>query len=187
MTSDGFSGNQRYLIAPVALLIVLGGTGAGWALERLAALAARAVPALREAVWGRGAPLAFVLGVAVVVGLVFAAPSFQRFAPNMRSLEYQADLADELPGLVQAAGGAEALKRCGNAYTGPFLVPVVAWNLHVHTQDVQLAPRAPAVVFRVKTTGRSRPVPSLGDVADNTTAATGARWRIVTECGSEGA
>ena len=34
MTSDGFSGNQRYLIAPVALLIVLGGAGAGWGLGR---------------------------------------------------------------------------------------------------------------------------------------------------------
>jgi hypothetical protein len=42
-------------------------------------------------------------------------------------------------------------------------------------------------VFRVKTTGRSRPVPSLADVGDETTAATGARWRIVTACGSPGA
>jgi hypothetical protein len=126
---------------------------------------------------------ALVLVAAAVIGVAFAAPSFQRFGPNMRSLEYQADLADEVPGLVAAAGGADALRRCGNAYTGPFLVPVVAWNLRVHTQDVQLAPQRPAVVFRVRTTGHSRPVPSLGDVGDETTAATGQRWRIVTACG----
>jgi hypothetical protein len=120
---------------------------------------------------------------AVAVGFVFAAPSFQRFAPNLRGLEYQAQLADELPGLIRDAGGAERLRACGKAYTGPFLVPVVAWNLHVHTQDVQLAPSRPAVVFRVKTTGRSRPVPSLRDVGDDTTVATSAKWRIVTACG----
>jgi hypothetical protein len=180
MTQDGFSGNQRYLIAPVALLIVLGGAGAGWGLERLIALAGRVVPALRV---GGHPARALVLVAAVAVGIGFAAPSFQRFAPSMRSLEYQADLADEVPGLVAAAGGADALKRCGNAYTGPFLVPVVAWNLHVHTRAVQLVPQRPAVVFRVKTTGHSRPVPSLGAVGDETTAATGQRWRIVTACG----
>ena len=32
MTSDGFSGSQRYLMAPVALLMVLGGAGIGWGL-----------------------------------------------------------------------------------------------------------------------------------------------------------
>jgi hypothetical protein len=186
MTSDGFSGNQRYLIAPVSLLIVLAGAGTGWALEQLLALGARAVPRLGGA-RGRTAPIVLVVAVAAAVGLAFAFPSFQRFAPSMRSLEYQADLADELPGLVRAAGGPDALKRCGNPYTGPFLVPVVAWNLHVHTQQVQLEPRRPAVVFRVKTTSRSRPVPSLRSVGDETTAATGARWRIVTACGSPGA
>jgi hypothetical protein len=132
-------------------------------------------------------PLALVLAAAAVVGLAFAAPSFQRFAPTMHSLEYQADLTDELPALVRAAGGADALKRCGNPYTGPFLVPVVAWNLRLHTNEVRLAPQRPAVVFRVKTTGRSRPVPSLAGVGDDVTAATGAHWRIVTACGSPGA
>jgi hypothetical protein len=181
MTQDGFSGNQRYLIAPVALFIVLGGAGAGWAatlaLERLRS------GATRPGVAGR----ALVLLAAVVAGLLFAFPSFDRFAPTMRSLEYQAKLADDLPGVVHDAGGAEALKRCGTPYTGAFLVPMVAWNLRLHTQDVKLAPQAPAVVFRVRTTSRSHPVPTLRDVGDETTLATGTRWRIVTACGSTGA
>ncbi|WCB95804.1 hypothetical protein DSM104299_04555 [Baekduia alba] len=185
MTSDGFSGNQRYLMAPVALLMVLGGAGIGWGLEQAFALLSRAVPAVRSV--GRRPAGATVLLVAVVVGVVFAAPSFQRFAPNMRGLHYQADLADELPGLVRDAGGADALKRCGQAFTGPFLVPVVAWNLNVHTQDIHLTPSTPAVVFRVKTTGHSRPAPTLRDVGDERTLATSGKWRIVAACGSRGA
>jgi hypothetical protein len=181
MTSDGFSGNQRYLIAPVALLIVLAGAGIGWALGQAVALLARGVPALRGR---RAVPTALALAAAAVTAFVYATPSFQRFEPNLRGLKYQAQLNDELPGLVRAACGAAALKACGDPYTGPFLVPVVAWNLRMHTKDVRLDPRAPAVVFRVKTTGRSRPVPSLRTVGDDVTAATGDKWRIVTACRS---
>jgi hypothetical protein len=173
MTQDGFSGNQRYLIAPVALLIVLGGTGAGWVLER-------AIAPLRRF----GAARATLVAAAVAVGVGFMVPSFANTMPNLRSLEYQADLADQLPGLIDAAGGADALKRCGTAYTGPFLVPVVAWNLRTHAKDVGLAPRTPAVVFRVKTTGHSRgAVPTLRAVGPGETLATSDKWRIVAACG----
>jgi hypothetical protein len=173
MTSDGFSGNQRYLIAPVALLIVLGGTGAGWlvhgALARLGSTGARA---------------AVVAVVAVAVGVGFTAPSFGRLEATFTGLKWQADLADQLPDLIQQAGGAEALKRCGNPYTGPFLVPVVAWNLHLHTQQVSLNPQRPAVVFRVKTTNYTRgATPSLRDVGAGRTLATSDKWRIVAACG----
>jgi hypothetical protein len=178
MTQDGFSGNQRYLIAPVALLMVLSGAGAGWLLER-------ALEVIRQGASRPGAVRhALVALAAIGVGFAFMAPSFQRFAPTMRSLEYQADLADEVPGVIAAAGGRDTLARCGVPYTGAFLVPLVAWNLHRHTQEVRLAPRAPAVVFRVRTTRRSRPVPTLRDVGDERTLATGERWRIVAACGN---
>jgi hypothetical protein len=180
MTSDGFSGNQRYLIAPAALLIVIGGAGAGWALEQLLALLHRAVPRVVPRHIGHVA----IVATALVVGAGFAGPSFHRFGPTMRNLEYQADLANELPGLIAQAGGADAVKRCGDPYTGPFLVPVVAWNLRVHTEQVQLAPQSPAVVFRVKTTEVAPPGPSLRDVGQAGTLATGTRWRILGACGS---
>jgi hypothetical protein len=185
MTSDGFSGNQRYLMGPVALLMVLGGAGIGWALQLLVDGVARYVPAVRSV--GRRPSLVVVVLASVVVGLVFAAPSFERFSPNLKGLKYQAQLADQLPGLIRTAGGAEKLKACGTPFTGPFLVPVVAWNLRMHTKDVRLTPQAPSVTFRVKTTARARPVPSLKDVGDTTTLATGSKWRIVASCGSPGA
>jgi hypothetical protein len=174
MTQDGFSGNQRYLIAPVALLIVLGGAGAGWivhqALARLGSLGARA---------------AAVAVVAVAVGVGFMVPSFQRLDRTFTGLKWQASLADQLPDLIDRAGGADALKRCGDPYTGPFLVPVVAWNLRLHTKQVQLTPRRPAVVFRVKTTEFTRGAsPTLRGIGDaGRTLATSDKWRIVAACG----
>lgn len=174
MTQDGFSGNQRYLIAPVALLIVLGATGAGWLVH--GALARIGTAGTRAAV---------VAAVAVVAGAGFMVPSFQRLGPTFTGLKWQADLADQLPGLVAQAGGADALKRCGDPYTGPFLVPVVAWNLHLHTRQVQLDPKVPAVVFRVKTTEFTRgAAPSLRGVgAAGRTLASSDKWRIVAACG----
>jgi hypothetical protein len=181
MTSDGFSGNQRYLIAPIALIVVLGGAGAGWALTQAVALLRRVVPAAVPRHVGH----AVVLTAAVTVGILFAAPTAKDFHPTMDSLKYQADLANELPDLVRDAGGAAALKRCGDPYTGAFLVPVVAWYLHVHTQAVQLKPTVPAVVFRVKTTMGSHAVPTLRNIAGGgRTLATGQSWRIVGACGS---
>ena len=73
--------------------------------------------------------------------------------------------------VVAGAGGAEVgaararcassarLRACGHAYTGPFLVPAVAWQLHVHTNEVDLVPERPAVVFRVHTNHGGRAAP----------------------------
>lgn len=169
MTADGgFSGNQRYLIPPVALAIVAAGAGAGWGVARLTARAghARALTAI----------------AAALLGAAFLAPSLSSVGRTTDSIRYQAQLADSLPGLVEQAGGAERLRACGTPYTGPFLVPVVAWNLGVHTSAVALAPERPGVVFRVKTLTRSRPTPSLRGLSDIATLALNDRWRIVAAC-----
>jgi hypothetical protein len=172
MTQDGFSGNQRYLVTPVALLLVLAGAGAGWLLTSVARAGVRA-------------PVAATVLAGAACAAAFVIPNIQPLSPTLRSLEYQADLLDQLPALVRDAGGAAALRRCGDAYTGPFLVPAVAWNLRVHTSAVQLEPRAPAVVFREHARPGARPGPSLRglDGANNLqTAAIGRDWRIVTAC-----
>jgi hypothetical protein len=178
MTSDGFSGNQRYLMAPLGLLIVVAGAGAGWLLGQAAHL-----------VWRNGArppsvPRAVLAAGALLVAIGFSAPSYANFAPALRSVHYQADLINELPGLVERAGGAAALRRCGPSATGPFLVPAVAWSLRVHTQEVLLEAQTPGVVFRERTRPTARSVPSLRGLAPQHTLAVGDNWRIVSSCPS---
>jgi hypothetical protein len=163
MTERGFSGNQRYLIVPVALVIVLGAAGVVWAVR---------------AVW-RAAP-GFAVGVALAAA--FALPDAHALPEVYRGNEYQANLVRDLERLVEDAGGAERLKRCGHAFTGAFLVPQVAWRLHVHIQDVDLSPEPPATVFHVKTTEADRwYAPGLRAGAPHVVARRGA-WILSTEC-----
>jgi hypothetical protein len=173
MTSDGFSGNVRYLIMPAALVCLAAGVGAGWAVR--AVLGARISAAL---------PLEVALGALVVFAFVW--PARDALRADRDSIVYQARLNDALPGLVARAGGAARLRACGDVYTGPFQVPVVAWNLHVHTTLVESTPAIrPAVVFRAKSTPPERPGPSLrslGDPSDVRTLATAPGWRIVAVC-----
>src|SRR3954471_4149055 len=173
MTSDGFSGNVRYLVMPAALGCLAAGVGVGW---------------LARAGFGRriAGTSAAALAVSAVVGLGFAAPALHRVPTDIRAVTYQARLNDRVGGLVARAGGSQRLKACGDVYTGPFQVPVVAWHMHMHTRLVSsLAPARPAVVFRVRPDPSPRIVPSLrsiGDATDQRTLAVAPDWRIVAVC-----
>ncbi|MDP9345510.1 MAG: hypothetical protein M3P44_07275, partial [Actinomycetota bacterium] len=134
MTNDGFSGNARYLIMPAAIVCVLGGLGLGWLIAALARLRLAAGP---------GA-IALVVLAALAVGV----PAAADLPDAIDSIGYQSRLTDGVGPVIERAGGPAALRRCGDAYTGPFQVPVVAWHLRVHTSAVNLHPAGPAVVFR---------------------------------------
>lgn len=166
MTANGYSGNQRYLIVPAALVIVLAAVGAGRVLAMLG-------------------PRSAIAGAALAAALVaaFAIPPANRLERVLSGTTYQARLIDELGPLVATAGGAAKLRACGHAYSGAYLVPAVAWHLRVHTNDVGFQPAGPpAVVFRSQTTRSSSPVPPLGVLSSAHTIATGSRWRIVGTC-----
>jgi hypothetical protein len=167
MTAHGFSGNQRYLIVPAVLAIVLGAVGVGWAIE-LTTATSRAV----------------TIAAAAVAACLFALPSVGRFGDVTRELRYQGELVSNLSDAVDDAGGAARLRACGRPYTGPFLVPAVAWQLHVHTSVVGLAPRPPAVVFRARATGAAPAQPTLRGLGDarQRTLGSAAGWRIVGAC-----
>lgn len=164
MTSrGGFSGNNRYLIPAVSIFIVLAGTGFGWAAQLL--------------------PTRAAIGVAVVLVVAVSWVGAGRLDKTLAAIEYQSNLVNALPGLVERAGGAEKLRACGDPYTGPFLVPAVAWYMEVHTLDVGLKPKAPAVVFRERTDNgvRRKVVPPMYEVkGHNLALAPG--WRVVGEC-----
>src|SRR3954469_9369647 len=123
MTSDGFSGNIRYLVMPAAVACLVAGAGVGW---------------LARGAFGRrvAGTSAAALAVAAVVGAGFAAPAVHRIPTDIEAVTYQARLNDRVGGLVARAGGAERIKACGDVYTGPFQVPLLAWHLHVHTSLV---------------------------------------------------
>ena len=46
-----------------------------------------------------------------------------------------------MPDAIAAAGGADAVLRCGSPRTGPFETQLLAWHLHVHPREVGLTPR----------------------------------------------
>jgi hypothetical protein len=172
MTSDGFSGNIRYLIMPAAALWVVAGAGVGWLTRGV--LDDDAV---------RGGPLA--VGLAVVAAIFFTVPTWQTLPIDRIALEYQARLVDAVGPLVARAGGPERLLACGEPYTGPFQVPVVAWHLRVHTGRVTMEPRRPAVVFRARSNPSARPGPGLdaiGGASAVTTLATAPNWQVVGAC-----
>ena len=170
MTANGFSGNQRYLVMPVTLAVVVGAVGVGWLARAWGDLAAR----------GRGLTVA----AAALVAVAFTVPSWGGTAVMFESLEYQGRLHDDLELVVADAGGAAAVRDCGQASTGAFLVPAVAWHLRVHAQDVGLTPTRPGVVFRVRTNPISSAVPPLGDFALGPARTLAARenWRLLGAC-----
>jgi hypothetical protein len=173
MTSDGFSGNIRYLVMPAAIACLASGVGVGWL--------ARAVLGRRVAGTGSAA-----LALGAVVGIAFAAPAATGVPADVDAVTYQARLNDNVAGLVARAGGAARLRACGDIYTGPFQVPVVAWNVHLHTTQISsLVPHRPAVLFRVRSNPASRPGPTmrtLGNLSDVDTLSVAPGWRVVAAC-----
>ena len=173
MTSDGFSGNFRYLIMPAALVCLAAGVGVGWAIRAL--LGARVAGFT---------PVGLVLGA--LIAFVFFWPARDGLRADHDSVVYQARLADRVSGLVARAGGAARLRACGDVYTGPFQVPLVAWYMHVHVTQVESTPAIrPAVVFRTKSIPNSVTTPTLrglGDPTDLRTLSVAPTWRIVAVC-----
>ena len=140
MTSNGFSGNSRYLMPPAALLTVLGAAGIVWLLRWMAGRRSSQASA------------AVVAAAAAALAVAFAYQDAGDRPEQVTGAEYQAEMIDGLGPLVERAGGAEFLRSCGHAYTNPFVVPQVAWHLGVHSQQVDLDPdeERPAVVFHVR-------------------------------------
>jgi hypothetical protein len=170
MTVRGFSGNSRYLMVPAALLIVIGAVGAAWVLHALVPRAGTAV----------------AVAATAVLAVLFVAPEADRFAPTLQEIEYQSDLYHDLGVLIDRAGGAEHLRSCGHAYTGPFLVPQVAWRLNVHAKDVDLRPRGgPAVIFHVRHTKRGFVAPPYPRARPNLLGREG-HWALTADCEARG-
>jgi hypothetical protein len=173
MTQLGFSGNDRYLILGAGLVEIAGGVGWGWAALELS----RALPKLLGRVGAApGRLLTNLAGwsIAAVVAVVFLLfPTWLGGLVHLRkvhrALVYQAHLRTDMARAVQEAGGASKVKSCGSVMTEGFQVPMLAWQLGVHTLQIEAPPAGgappppPNVIFRTRAQSNATPLPLLSD------------------------
>jgi hypothetical protein len=134
-TQGGFSGNRRYLVLGTACLAIAGGVAWGWLARAAAALLRRRTVHV----------LTVPLGVAVAIGLFLAVPPWiardvVSLPRTHRALVYQAHLREDLAAAIHQSGGAAALLRCGAVMTEGYQVPMVAYQLGVHTLRIEAPP-----------------------------------------------
>jgi hypothetical protein len=112
----GFTGNIRYVTLPAALVCLLGGVG-------LPPLVGTLAPRWRQIA-------AFPAGLAVAASLGIVAWSGVRLARDEREFGTGLDHA------IAAAGGAAAVRACGQVATGKFERQNVAYELHLPSAEV---------------------------------------------------
>ncbi len=156
MTQAGFSGNDRYLVLGSALISIAGGVGWAWGAATAVTLARRWIAPVR-----RHLSLATGVAVGIAAAVLIAAPPW--IGPSIidvpathRALVYQAQLRTDMTRAVQAAGGRSRILSCGTVMTEGFQVPMLAWNLDVHTDRIQASPSEagtgtpPNVIFQTR-------------------------------------
>jgi hypothetical protein len=111
LTQIGFSGSDRYLTAPLALLIVSGAVGWGLALRRprIAVAAVALTVALSVVAFGRGPHL----------------------GAQLDGARLQGRIRGDLTAAVAHVGGSSRLLVCGTVQSNPSEGPLVAWTLGV--------------------------------------------------------
>lgn len=144
----GFSGEPRYALPGMAVVAISGAVGLVVAVRPPAGRAAAAASA--AAVRGRRGGLVVSTAVAAALVALALAPRLDGAAAIAPAQAHQWELARDLADAVRAAGGADAVLRCGAPYVGPLRGPLMAYELGVEKRSVEpdLAPAAPAVVFR---------------------------------------
>jgi hypothetical protein len=190
LTQAGFSGNDRYLVLGSALISIAGGVGWGWGAATAVSLAARASGAIRRHLaWATA--LAVVLAVAILIGTPpWIGPSIIDVPATHRALVYQAHLRTDMTRAVQAAGGRSRILACGTIMTEGFQVPMLAWNLDVHTGRIEASPAEagqgtpPNVVFqtRAQRSAHLLPIVRAWETAHYTRVTNMRTFRVYAQC-----
>lgn len=175
MTEAGFAGNQRYLIVTTAVVSVLGGMGVVLVLEAVRRLGGRVLGPARA--W---APVALALLAGVGVALPTVVAKANNFGRVTGGLEHEAYLWHDLKGLIEEAGGKEAILACAKVWSGPFQTQMVGYELGIHGLDVGwFEPPAPGALFRTRTVPDGPLVTTPNDDRYRLVAARG-KWRLLT-------
>ena len=161
----GFSGEPRYALPGMALVAVSGAVG----------LATAGRPPARPLA---GLALVAVLGLVAVT----AAPRLDAVAGLPAAQAYQLELGNDLADAIDAAGGRDALLRCGQPYVGPLRGPLAAYRLDLpkHAVEPDLTPSAPGVVLSSRL---HRGAPRLPATPPAFAAVVRTdRWRVLRAC-----
>lgn len=143
MTEAGFAGNLRYVALPAALVCVL--AGAGWAAV------------------ARHGPVPAVLCLLAVAP--FAPGLAVEMRDDFRSMRSEATFEGSLVSAIDAAGGRARVNSCGGVFTGRFQVPVLAWHLGRHIEEVEIFAFPPGYTVAGRFTPLSRD-PRFAKVAE---------------------
>jgi hypothetical protein len=168
LTTRGFSGNERYLIPPVALVLVAASAGFGRLLMRIP------LPV--------GSALIAVLGLAIAVSAIDDVPR------EMRAATYESRLIDDLPRAIERAGGVDAINACADVSTHKFMVPQAAWYLRRHLEEIGMVPVGPTqVVLRLRLQEHGGWTPTVKHIPGLATRSQTPYWWIVARCDAAGA
>ena len=161
----GFSGEPRYALPGMALIAISGAVG----------LVSAGRPPTRP-------PTALLL--AAVLGLVAlaAVPRIENVVKLRDAQAYQWQLSTDLADAIDAAGGRDAVLRCGTAFVGPHRGPLMAYQLDVPKQTVEpdLPPEPPGTVFRSRRAASVRVEPETIRGFDPLTRTK--RWQVAQAC-----
>jgi hypothetical protein len=163
LTQAGFSGNDRYLVLGSALVSIAGGVGWGWGAAALARLLRRRVQLATAAVVGTAVAIAVIVATPPWIG-----PSIVDLPATHRALVYQAHLRQDMTRAVKLVG-AKRILACGSVMTEGFQVPMLAWNLDVHTARIAASPASvsrpglpPNLVFQTRAQRNAHLLPVIG-------------------------
>jgi hypothetical protein len=176
MTTAGYAGNPRYLVAAAAVGAALAGVGVVEAARRVS----RVHLGIRDEPGAPRARLAAALGAAVLVVAVLAVTAGDLRA-QLRELDSRAAASGAFEGVLARAGGKDALERCSRIRTSSRARSLVAWRLDLPLRDLDARPERPAVVLRAKWFyGQGlEPGPQPG----YRTLVTSPYWQVVASCG----
>jgi hypothetical protein len=133
MAQRGYGGLARFVLMASALEAVAAGIGAAVVVGWLA--------------HGDRARAGAVAAIAIAAFAIGARPDARLLPAAVAGIDQVADTDSELAGLVSAAGGADAVLRCGTPSTTWYTVTAVAWDLGVAPSDVQHQPTG-SVAFK---------------------------------------
>ena len=143
----GFTGNNRYLLLPAALVCVLAGVG-------LPTLVARLIAGRRPAV---------TVAALVVAALSVVERALPLAADADRLVQYQRTHGRQLPEVIDRAGGGQAVRECGPIGASLLDRMAVARLLQLRTEQVLTGvdPRARTVIALGGTDAGRRPSPPV--------------------------